>query len=128
VRAGGRSWSSYYVFWLLVPALASFVLAFPALLLAVPAALVFRRWLPDPWLALRYARRVRSLEADVRANPANASARRDLAVIWLDKRRPRRALPLVEEAQRREPGSLGLHYPRRAAPLRPPPLRGAVGG
>lgn len=117
LRRGGASWSSYYLFWLLVPALASFVLAFPALLLVVPAALLLRPWLPDPWLALKHARRVRSLDAQVRANPANASARRDLAVIWLEKRRPARALPLVEQAQRREPDSVELHYLRGLALL-----------
>jgi len=117
LRPGGGGWSSYYLFWILVPALASFVLAFPALLLAVPVALVLRRWLPDPWLAVKHAGRVRSLQAQVSANPANASARRDLAVIWLAKRRPARARPLVEQALGREPDSVELHYLRGLALL-----------
>jgi hypothetical protein len=98
MRGGGTSWSSYYLFRILGPSPAALLLAHPLILALVPVALVLRRWLPAPWLAVKYAGRVRSLDADVRANPENITARRNLAVIWLEKRRPQRALPLLDRA------------------------------
>src|SRR5262245_8444036 len=91
-------WGSYYLFWLIAPALIALVTAHPAVLVVMLVALVARRWLPDPYLYFKHAGRIRSLDADVRANPHNLTARRDLAVIWLAKHRPRKALPLIQEA------------------------------
>ena len=54
--------------------------------------------------------RVRSLQADIDTNASNATARRDLAKIWLEKHRPRRALPLLEQAIARDPDSIELLY------------------
>ena len=117
MRGGSTSWSSYYLFWFIGPAVAALLLAHPAILLLVPVALVARRWVPDPWLAVKYAGRVRSIDADVRANPDNITARRNLAVIWLEKRRPQRALPLLEQALRRDPEDIELHHVRGLALL-----------
>lgn len=117
MRRGGTSWSSYYLFWFLGPAVAALLLAHPAILLLVPVALVARRWIPDPWLAVKYAGRVRSIDADVRANPDNITARRNLAVIWLEKRRPQRALALLEQALKRDPEDIELHHLRGIALL-----------
>ena len=50
------------------------------------------------------------MQADIDANPANVTARRDLAKIWLEKHRPRRALPLLEQAIARDPDSIELLY------------------
>jgi tetratricopeptide (TPR) repeat protein len=50
------------------------------------------------------------LQADVDANASNVTARRDLAKIWLAKHRPRRALPLLEQALARDPDSIELLY------------------
>src|SRR5262249_61809233 len=61
---GGPSWTTFYLFWFLGPMLISIVTSFPAILLAVPAALLARRWLPDPYLAVKHARQIRALKAD----------------------------------------------------------------
>ena len=119
VRArGGTNWGSYYLFWILAPIVLSLLLAHPIVLLAIPVALVARRWLPDPWLAIKHAGRIRALDADVRANADNVTARRNLAVIYLEKRRPGRALTLLDQALVRDKESLELHFLRGVALLR----------
>ena len=69
-----------------------------------------RRWLPDPFLILKHRSRVRTLQVDIDTNASNVTARRDLAKIWLEKHRPKRALPLLEQAIARDPNSLELQY------------------
>jgi tetratricopeptide (TPR) repeat protein len=88
----------YYLFSIV----AAYALQHPALLLIAVAAFVFRRWLPDPYLFLKHAGKVRALKAQIAQNADNVTARRDLAKIWLEKKRPRRALKLLEEARRRD--------------------------
>jgi tetratricopeptide (TPR) repeat protein len=109
-RGGGASWRSYYLFWFIAPMAISFFASYPLLLLAIPVALVARRWLPDPYLIFKHSGRMRSLETQVRANAANVTARRDLAMIWLERRRPLRALPLLEQALVEDPDSSELHF------------------
>jgi hypothetical protein len=110
-RSGASSsWGSYYLFWIVGPALIAAVSAHPAWLIVIVIGLVLRRWLPDPLLFLKHQGRVRSLQADIDANASNATARRDLAKIWLEKHRPRRALPLLEQALARDPDSIELLY------------------
>src|SRR5262245_577743 len=89
-RAAARNsmWWSYYAFWLLVPTVLAVVSAHPVVLVVVVVALVARRWLPDPFMYLRHAGRVHSLRQQVEINQANATARAQLAEIWLAKRRP----------------------------------------
>jgi tetratricopeptide (TPR) repeat protein len=87
----------YYLF----SAVAAYALQYPYLLLAAGAVFLFRRWLPDPVLFFKHAGKVRALKAQIAQNPDNVTARRDMAKIWLEKRRPRRALPLLVEARRR---------------------------
>jgi tetratricopeptide (TPR) repeat protein len=58
----------------------------------------------------RHARRARALEAQVRANPANITAHRDLATYWLARRRPRRALAHTQHALARDPDEIELQY------------------
>lgn len=99
---------TYYLFWLVGPALLAIFLEHPAFLGVVALGLVARPWLPDPLLYLRYMGRTRQLEGDIRVNRANVTARRDLALIWLEKRRAKRALPLIEEALSQDAGSLQL--------------------
>jgi tetratricopeptide (TPR) repeat protein len=109
--AGASSgWGSYYLFWIAAPALLAVISAHPGFLVVIVIGLLARRWLPDPILFLKHQGRVRSLQADIDANPANATARRDLAKIWLVKHRPRRALPLLEEAMARDPDSIELLF------------------
>lgn len=108
---GGTSgWGSYYLFWIVAPALLAAVSSHPAFLIIIVVGLVARRWLPDPLLFLKHQGRVRSLQADIDTNAANVTARRDLAKIWLEKHRPRRALPLLDQAIARDPDSIELLY------------------
>ena len=86
----------------------SYALRYPWLLAAVAVVWLVKRWLPDPLLFLRHAGHVSRLRRDIRANRDNVTARRDLAKIWLTKRRPRRALVLLEEARQRDPESAEL--------------------
>jgi len=109
-RGAGASWGSYYLFWIGVPVAIALLSSHPAILIVVVVGLVARRWLPDPFLILKHRGRVRSLQVDVQTNPGNITARRDLAKIWLEKHRPRRALPLLAEASARDPDSLELLY------------------
>jgi tetratricopeptide (TPR) repeat protein len=110
VGSRGAGWGSYYLIWLIVPMALSVATAYPWLLGLVVVGFVARRWLPDPWLSAKYARRARSLEMQIRANPSNITARHDLAVILLDKRRPGRALEHVESARQREPNQIELQF------------------
>ena len=107
---GNSGWGSYYLFWIVAPALLAAVSSHPAFLIVIVVGLVARRWLPDPILFFKHQARVRSLQADIDANASNATARRDLAKIWLEKHRPRRALPLLEQAIARDSRSIELLY------------------
>jgi len=106
----GGGWGSYYLFWIVAPALIAAVSSHPSFLIVIVVGLVARRWLPDPILFLKHGSRVRALQSDIDANPSNATARRDLAKIWLEKHRPRRALPLLVQALARDPESVELRY------------------
>jgi tetratricopeptide (TPR) repeat protein len=103
------SWS-YYALWLVCPLVLGIASAHPAVIGVVVVALVARRWLPDPYLYFKYAGRIRSLRTQIEANPDNAAAQRELALIFLDRRRPAKALAHVERAQRRDPESAELLY------------------
>ena len=100
----------YYAFWLLVPTVLALVSAHPEILAVVAIAFVARRWIPDPVLYLKHASNVQRLKQQVDINPANATARAQLAEIWLAKRRPRRAIPLLQQALERDPESAELRY------------------
>lgn len=101
---------TYYLFWLLIPTVLAIVSAHPSVLVVVVIALVARRWMPDPIDYLRHARRISNLESQIAINPANAQAQTQLAEIWIAKRRPRRAVPLLEKALERDPESAELKY------------------
>ena len=100
---------TYYLFWFGVPLLFA-LLAHPIVLVVIVVALIARRWLPDPVLIARTAGRVRSLETQIALNPANATASAQLAEIRLTGWRPGRAIPLLEQALRRDPKSAELNY------------------
>jgi tetratricopeptide (TPR) repeat protein len=95
---------AYYLFFFV----ASYALRYPYLLAAVVVVWLCRRWLPDPYLFFKHAGHVRRLRGEIAHNPENVTARRDLAKIWLAKKRPRRAIPLLVEARRRDRDSAEL--------------------
>ena len=107
-RSESAGTSSYYWFWIMGPTAISLLLAHPLILAVVPVALIFRRWLPDPILWMRYASRTRHLEGIANANSSNITARRDLARIRLLQHRPARALPYLEQALARDDESAEL--------------------
>jgi tetratricopeptide (TPR) repeat protein len=104
--------ASYYLFWLIAPTALAFVSRYPLIMLAVPLCLVGRRWLPDPILYLRRAGRISSLRGLVQANAADVVSRRQLAMLYLEQRKARAAVPLIEAALAREPDSAELLYLR----------------
>jgi hypothetical protein len=59
-------------------------------------------WLPDPAVWLRSHKKKRALEDAVLLNPQNLTARRDLAVISLERKQPRRAITSLVDVQQRE--------------------------
>jgi tetratricopeptide (TPR) repeat protein len=104
----------YWVYYLAV-LLAYWAIDKPIVLLAIVGFIVFRRWIPDPWVLLRTFGRIRALREQIAANPANVTARRDLARIYLDRLRPRAALALIDEARERDEESSELLYLRGVA-------------
>src|SRR5688572_1107486 len=105
-----NNWGSYYLIWFVAPIVLSAALAHPWLAGIAILALVFRRWLPAPYLFFKYSGRIASLRTQIDANPHDATARRELALIYLDKRRPGKATKLIEEALGRDPDAADLHY------------------
>jgi len=96
----------YYLFWLV----AAYALQYPYLLIGALVVFVVRKRLPNPYLFLKHARRVKALKQQIAQNAENVTARRDLAKVWLEKNRPRRALKLLEEARRRDAESAELAF------------------
>jgi tetratricopeptide (TPR) repeat protein len=80
--------------------------------LLIPIGLLFlaRRWIPDPWVYVRTFGRISTLNRQIEANPSNVTARRDLAVIYLDRMRPGRAAELIADARKRFPDDAELLY------------------
>jgi len=68
----------------------------------------------------------RALDAQISANPANVTARRDLAILWLERLRPGRALLLLDEARSRDPDNAELLYLTGIARLRSGDAEGAL--
>lgn len=82
----------------------------PWLLLPIGLVFLARRWIPDPWVYLRTFGRISRLSRQIEANPSNVTARRDLAVIYLDRMRPGRAAELLAEARKRFPDDAELLF------------------
>jgi predicted Zn-dependent protease len=115
-------------YWLyyLAPLFLGFALQRPWLAAGVLVVFVFRSHIPDPVVLLKTFGRIRALDAQITANPANVTARRDLAVLWLERLRPRRALELLDEARRRSPDDAELLYLTGVARLRSRDPEGAI--
>ncbi|MBK8169060.1 MAG: tetratricopeptide repeat protein [Sandaracinaceae bacterium] len=97
----------YWAYYLVIFGL-SYGLRYPWLLGAVVVFWVFRKWIPDPFVYVRTFGLIRKLRMQIEANTANVPARRDLARIYLERRRPRAALKLLDEARQRDPKSAEL--------------------
>jgi tetratricopeptide (TPR) repeat protein len=89
-------WSYYLV---------SFMLAYatqnPA---AAVLALVFwlcRGFLPDPVIWLRTMGRISKLKGEILLNPSNMMATRDLARLYVERKRPKKAIELIEHTRQR---------------------------
>jgi tetratricopeptide (TPR) repeat protein len=98
--------------------LASYLLRFPWLIPLVLVVYALRRFIPDPYVWARTAGHIHRLTAQVAANPANATARRDLARLHLERFRPGRALALLDEALARHPDDAEMLYLKGLAHLR----------
>ena len=113
---------SYYAVWL---ALAYFEHN-PWLIAPIALFFLLRPVLPDPWVWLRTWQRIRSLRRQAEANPANVTARRDLARLYLELRRPRAALKALDEARVRHPDDAELLFLTGLARLRAGDAQGAL--
>jgi tetratricopeptide (TPR) repeat protein len=98
----------------------------PWVMAGVLVFFVLRPFIPDPWVLVKTFGRIQTLGAQIGANPANVSARRDLAELWLERLRPRRALSLLDQARQRDPNSAELLYLTGVARLRSGDAEGAL--
>ncbi len=92
----------YWIYYLLWPLLA-YAARQPWLVAGVVLFFLLRRYIPDPGALWRALRRAGALKQQVAVNPANVTARRDLAVLYLDLLRPKAALGVIDEARARHP-------------------------
>ena len=97
---------TYYLAWMAL----TYALHRPWMMVGALAFFVLRPFIPDPFVLARTWGRIRALDAQIAANPANVTARRDLAVLWLERLRPRRALELLDQARTRTPDDAELLY------------------
>ncbi len=98
----------------------------PAILIGFVVVFLLRNRLPDPVVWMRTAGKIRDLEGQIAANASNLTARRDLARIYLERMRPKRALLLLDEARQREPENGELLYLTGMARLRTGDPEGAL--
>ncbi len=101
-----RSYLLYYLAWFVL----SSAMRQPILLVGIVLFFLLRRYIPDPGALFRALARTRALERQVEVNPANVTARRDLARLALDLRRPGRAVALLEAAGPRAKEDAELNF------------------
>lgn len=71
---------------------------------AAAVALLFwlcRGFLPDPVVWLRTMGRMSQLKSQIKLNPSNMVATRDLARLYLERKRPKKAIELIEKTRQR---------------------------
>jgi tetratricopeptide (TPR) repeat protein len=90
----------YYAYYLL-PILLAYATAHPGAALLAGVIWLGRGYLPDPAVWLRTMGRIRKLQTDLALNPANLSAARDLARLYLERKRPKKAIALIESTRAR---------------------------
>ena len=113
---------TYYLAWMLL----AYATRYPLLALGALVFFALRRFVPDPFVFVQTMGRIRGLRQQIEANPANVTARRDLATIYLQRLRPRAALKLLDEARQREPNDAELLYLTGLARLRAGDAKGAL--
>ena len=113
---------TYYLAWIAF----TYAVHRPWMLVGALVFFVLRPFIPDPFVLAGTWGRIRTLDAQIAANPANVTARRDLAVLWLARLRPRRALALLDEARRRSPDDAELLYLTGVARARSGDAEGAL--
>jgi tetratricopeptide (TPR) repeat protein len=113
---------TYYLAWFAL----AYAVRHPWLALGALVFFLLRRVLPDPFVLLRTAGHIGALQRQIDANPANVTARRDLAMILLERLRPRAALKLLIEARERDPKNAELAYLMRLARFRAGDYEGAL--
>lgn len=104
----------------------SYALHRPWLMAGIVLFFLMRPFLPDPVVLWRSWGQIQSLNAQIEANPANVKARRELAMVWLERLRPGRALELLDEARQRFPEDAELLYLTGLARLRCGDAEGAL--
>jgi len=109
----GGGYFLYYLLWFGL----SFVLANPWFLLGIVVVFLARPFVPDPVAWLRSWRQIRRLRGDAQINVANVLARRDLAMLLLERGRPREARATLDEAIARSSKDAELHLLRGRACL-----------
>jgi tetratricopeptide (TPR) repeat protein len=97
---------AYYLAWIGL----SFALRYPALAVFALVFWFLRDRLPDPFKWLRGYALASKLEQQVALNPANVTARRDLARTYLEGFRPGRALEFLKEARALRPDDAELLF------------------
>jgi len=105
---------AYYLVWLGL----AYATHYPWLAGGAALAYLFRDFLPDPVIWLRTQNTMRALRSDIAANPANAKARRDLARLYLERRKAKAALKLLDEALARHPDDAEMLYLKGLAHVR----------
>ncbi len=85
--------------------LLSFLLAYatqhPAAAVLALGFWLCRGFLPDPVVWLRTFGKIRRLRAQIDLNPSNMTACRELARIYVERKRPRKAIALIEKTRER---------------------------
>jgi tetratricopeptide (TPR) repeat protein len=116
----------YFTYYIAMFAL-TYLVQYPPLLVGVVVLFLLRRWIPDPFVFFRTFGRISTLRRQIEANPANVTARRDLAVIYLDRLRPGTAAQLLADARKRFPEDPELLYLSGLAAFRKGDYEGALG-
>jgi tetratricopeptide (TPR) repeat protein len=85
--------------------LLSFLLAYatqnPAAAVLALGFWLCRGFLPDPVVWLRTMGKISRLRAEIEINPSNMMATRDLARLYLERKRPKQAIFLIEKTRQR---------------------------
>lgn len=108
----------WYGLYYLLPIAIAAMTQYPAIAVAAVLAFVLRDRIPDPAAIFRSMGRAGRLKRDILANPANVTARRDLALVYLDLKRPGAAADVIEAAIQRNPENAELSFLKGLASFR----------